>query len=66
MTNETAMVILTKINSHAERLKHAVYDAWKKENPDFSAAGGQVTSPTALQGAKQAANDKYGPGTVEW
>lgn len=67
MTNGELLVTMATIKSHAERLKHAVYDAWKKENPDFSSnSGGQITAPSALVGAKEAINDKYGPGSVEW
>jgi hypothetical protein len=66
MSNDNIILTLANIKSHAERLKHAFYDAWKKENPDYNSKGGQITSPAALQGAKEAMNDKYGPGSVEW
>lgn len=66
MRNEEIILTLASIKSHAERLKHLVYDEWKKQNPDFSAEGGQVTAPSVLIGAKQAMNDKYGPGSVVW
>lgn len=66
MSNADIILTMANIKSHVERLKHLVYDAWKKKNADFNAEGGQVTAPSALVGAKQAMNDKYGPGTVVW
>jgi hypothetical protein len=66
MTNQEFILTIGKVKSHTERLKHAIYDSWKKNNADFSTQGGQITSPSALKGAKEAMNDKYGPQTVEW
>jgi hypothetical protein len=64
MTKAEKLTVLANVKTHAEKLKHAVYDAWRKQNPD--AQGGMILSPQALKGAKDAINDKYGPGTVTW
>lgn len=64
MTKIQKLAALAKVKTTADTLKCAVYNVWRKQNPD--AKGGMILSPQALKGAKAAVNDKYGPGTVTW
>lgn len=68
MTNAQLITQLAIIKSTADKLRAAVYDAWKKQNPSLSGSsnGSIMTSPKALKGAKAAVNNKYGPGSVTW
>ncbi len=65
MSNQEAITKLGTLKSHAAQLKYAVYDAWKKAHIGTGTPG-LILDPKALAGAKQAMNDKYGAGSVEW
>ena len=55
---------LIEIIAKTTKLKTAVYDEWRKQNPD--ANGGMILSPKALKDAKAAVHDKYGTGSVSY
>jgi hypothetical protein len=65
MSNEEVITALANLKTHTERLKHAVYDAWKKKNIGTGESG-LILNAEALAGAKEAMNDKYGQGSVVW
>jgi hypothetical protein len=56
------------IKANVAQIKAPIYDAWMKKNFDSASAPshGIALSPSALSGAKDAMNDKYGEGSVVW
>ena len=67
LTEEIFQEVATKaasIKATVAVIKTSIYDAWRKQNPDSS--GGMILGQSALKGAKEAMNEKYGEGSVSW
>lgn len=69
--NQVQQDIKTKaatIKSHVSTLKSIVKDAWMKKNFNASTVPehGIILGQEALEGAKEAMNQKYGEGSVSW
>lgn len=57
------------IKAHVARIKHPIYDAWAEKVKALTSKGTtgiEYIPHEAVEGAKEAMNDKYGEGSVIW